>query len=674
MMNQPTPPAPRGRRQFLKNSALVVGATVLARPSQVLAFANRVIYLRGNVYTGADRPLKPIAKASISLYEATSAAPSLLGTATTTSTGAFTLPTSLLGPESDGIFYVTADVGLGVQLVSVLGPVLPASVVINELTTVAAGYSLAQFVSAGDVSGPEFALQLAAGMNDNLVSPLTGNSSSVLLSPPNGDQTNSLRSTRSLANILALYVRTRGLDVTTFFGLTTPPGGLPPVSFLQALSNLARFPQQNVSDIYDLTQSVQAYAPGLVTPPDTWTIVVKVNNTGSPRYPFGGPANIAFDAKGCAWITNNVVQGTPNSGVFNVVLQPNGQPANGSNGTPKSPLLGGGILGAGFGISIAADGTVWMGNYGWGSDAYIPSADGNGSVSQFSATGVPISPPQGYQGGPVRAQAVVPDADNNIWIASYGNDRIYVFLNGDPSNSIYFQEVENTAPFNIEMARDGTVWVTNSGGLSSDGPSSVARYALVDGQIVQLSIVTPGGDLSGLKGFQLDSFGQAWVASGNGNCICLFDETGALVDQFTGGGISAPWSTAVDGDDHVWVANFGPELAGNDFTQNRISKLAGSNPATRPPGLNAGDPISPPTGYTLPSGGDQVRLSNGLPMYGRGNTPSYSPLLRQTNIAIDQAGNVWAINNWKPSFDFDLANPGGDGICIFVGAAKPPVS
>ena len=44
---------------------------------------------------------------------------------------------------------------------------------------------------------------------------------------------------------------------------------------------------------------------------------------------------------------------------------------------------------------------------------------------------------------------------------------------------------------------------------------------------------------------------------------------------------------------------------------------------------------------------------------------------------IDRAGNVWSINNWKPLFAVDAgvdvaANPGGDGIVIFVGLASPP--
>ena len=52
--------------------------------------------------------------------------------------------------------------------------------------------------------------------------------------------------------------------------------------------------------------------------------------------------------------------------------------------------------------------------------------------------------------------------------------------------------------------------------------------------------------------------------------------------------------------------------------------------------------------------------------------------MRMTALAIDQAGDVWAINNWKPRFDLDISpitgNPGGDGICIFIGLAKPPAN
>ena len=111
---------------------------------------------------------------------------------------------------SSGVFYATADLGhrvqLGVDHRADPGPF----VTVNELTTVAAGYAMAQFTGTVAIGGPDFGLRIAAGMNDNLVSPATGESSEVRLASPNGDQTNSLRSTRALANLLALYVRNGG--------------------------------------------------------------------------------------------------------------------------------------------------------------------------------------------------------------------------------------------------------------------------------------------------------------------------------------------------------------------------------------------------------------------------------------------------------------------------------
>jgi hypothetical protein len=74
-----------------------------------------------------------------------------------------------------------------------------------------------------------------------------------------------------------------------------------------------------------------------------------------------------------------------------------------------------------------------------------------------------------------------------------------------------------------------------------------------------------------------------------------------------------------------------------------------------------------------------VLLHNGVPLYGYGQPPGppcFIPMMRQTAVVIDQAGNIWSINNWKPDFDIDTVggNPGGDGIIIFVGLAAPPTS
>ena len=647
---------------------LLAGAAVLLSADSVLSANPKS--LSGIVQTGGTSSSQALPNVHVSLFEATTGQPTMLGQATTDASGQFSI--RYTRGTSHSIFFVTADVGHGVEFVSILGPKLPSSVTLNELTTVAASYSMAQFLRSSVISGNSFGLQLAAGMNDNIVVAATGQSSAVLLSSPNADQTNSLRSTRSLANLLAACVQDPTVTAT-LFALTTPAGGSPPSNTAQSLANLARDPGQNVDGIYALTLLSDLYAPPLLTMPDAWTVTVKINDSGNdePDFLISGPGNLAFDQRGYAWVTNNTTQGSPNSCTFNLVFKPNGQPADGSNGTPRSPLTGGGILGAGFGVTVAPHGSVWFGNFGWGNpdcDWCFPTTNGNGSMSRFTLTGMPVSPPDAYQGGPVRAQGLASDADGNIWISSYDNNSLYVFLHGNPHHPVSFQQYEGSGPFDVALAPDGTAWVSNSGGLPfGENPRSVAKYALVNGVLERRFLRRLGQQLRGLS---VDSHGNAWVASQGNSRVYAIRPDGTKIGHFTGGGMDSPWDTAIDGEDNVWVANFGSlHLLTPPFT-GRLTKLWGVN---APPGHSVGEPISPARGYTVPSAGSEVLLHNGDPLYGQGAPPSFIPMMRQTAVVIDQAGNIWSVNNWKPDIDIDFGgNPGGDGIIIFVGLAPPP--
>jgi hypothetical protein len=653
---------------------LLTGTAIFLTANGVLSASPRS--LSGVVQTGGTSSSQPLPNVSVTLFEATTGQPTMLGQATTDASGRFSI--RYTRGTSHSIFFVTADVGEDVEFVTVLGPSLPTSVTINELTTVAASYSMAQFLRTGVISGNSFGLQLAAGMNDNIVAFATGQSSPVLLSSPNADQTNSLRSTRSLANLLAACVVDPSVTAR-LFDLTTPAGGSPPSNTAQALANLARDPGQNVDRIFALTLLSDLYDPPLVTRPDAWTVTVKINDSGSeePDRLISGPGNIAFDKRGYAWVTNNTVQGTSCSGRFNLVFKPNGQPADGTNGTPLSPLTGGGVLGAGYGVTIDNH-SVWFGNFGWGnSDNCTPNpipspSPGNGSVSRFTLTGMPVSPPDAYQGGPVRAQGMAADADGNIWISSVGNNRVYVFKHGNPQQPVSFDQNFGSRPFDIAIAADGNAWVTNGFGPP---PATIAKYALVNGELVQQFRHLLGDQL---RGMSLDSHGNAWIASQGERAefvYALRAVDGSEIGHFNGGGIDHPWGMTVDGEDNVWVGNFGPLHPGSNFT-GRLTKLLGVN---APPGHNVGDPISPSTGYTVPSAGSEVLLHDGTPLYGYGHSPGppcFIPAMRCTDVNIDQAGNIWSINNWKPDFDIDTVgmNPGGDGIIIFVGLAPPPTT
>ena len=110
---------------------------------------------------------------------------------------------------------------------------------------------------------------------------------------------------------------------------------------------------------------------------------------------------------------------------------------------------------------------------------------------------------------------------------------------------------------------------------------------------------------------------------------------------FTGGGLPGPWAAAVDGNDNVWISNF----AGSSGADRAALRRAHRN---LPPGMKTGDQISPPGGY----------VGGGLQM--------------QTDIDIDPAGDVWAMNNWQ-DVESCYANPpealstrcGGQGVVVF---------
>jgi hypothetical protein len=135
----------------------------------------------------------------------------------------------------------------------------------------------------------------------------------------------------------------------------------------------------------------------------------------------------------------------------------------------------------------------------------------------------------------------------------------------------------------------------------------------------------------------------------NGGSVTVLrpDGTPYPGSPFKSGGLPGPWAVAVDGNDNIWISNFaGPSSP--------IVVLCGVHTEHCPPGVHTGGQISPPNGY----------VGGGLQML--------------TDIAIDPAGNVWAMNNWQ-NIDSCIGTPsealstrcGGQGVVIFYGMAKP---
>jgi hypothetical protein len=102
---------------------------------------------------------------------------------------------------------------------------------------------------------------------------------------------------------------------------------------------------------------------------------------------------------------------------------------------PGSPYFGGGLSGAGFGISIAPNGLIWVGNFGFaGTACPLPPAN---SVSVLLPNGIALSRDEGLTAGPISwPQSTVPDRQGNIWIANCAADSVTLYPKGLPRKAV----------------------------------------------------------------------------------------------------------------------------------------------------------------------------------------------------------------------------------------------
>jgi len=566
---------------------------------------------------------------------------------------------------------------LNVRLAMMLGrlPVV-SNVVINERTTVAAAYAMAQFFVPGGIDGTYPGLQNAADISQNLADPSDGGIADMLGSFPNGLSTSTLSTFNSLSNIIGACVNSDA-GCIELFDLATPPGGTAPTNTLDSAVNIAHFPWQNVIELFALSEEQDLYTPALLTTENitAWILALRYVGNGME---LNGPGNIAFDKDGNAWIINNYVfdlnpldpEGNVCGDTHLHRFTPTGQDA------PGAPYQGGGLYGAGYGITLDPDGNVWVGNFGFqGANCPLELMALSKSVSKFSGDGEALSPdatddnPGGFMGAGEtinQPQGTVSDKEGNIWIANCNGRSITQFPGGDPDLAFEIAPVDETdtellmRPFDIAIDTNGNAWV------SSNGNNSLYQFDK-EGNILNFLTGTDAED-AGIKlpmGVATDTLGNVWVSNsgivriacdgqdfpgffelvaltlapgfmGENASVTMIDSDGNPSGPFKGGGLIAPWGMAIDGNNNVWTSN---------FQGRRISQICGAEPENCPAGFETGDPISPEGGYF------------------------FDGLTRSTAVEIDPSGNVWATNNWE--IFAVLQNPGGNAVVVYIGLAKP---
>jgi streptogramin lyase len=599
----------------------------------------------GTVTAGAS----PVAGAFVTLYRAGSAGDGrgavAIAHARTDASGAFSISAPVT--TAPGVLYYVATGGSAgkgansaIALAAVSVPNAPrAAVSIDELSTVGFAYALAQF---SDASGTKVGASAtnAAGLHNaamldavKLVDPASGKPAAFWPSgnacgttaPPENCQ--GLTLMNSLANALAACDTSGSAHSAACTALRRATDAPANASGLAALHALVMDPGLDPSGVYKVASQGTAYKPALTAVPPAWTLMLKFVGNG---HEFDGPGNVAIDANGNLWITNNYIYNSDRkvpacAGEELLELTPLGDDA------PGAPFTGGGISGAGWGIAFDKRGFMWVGDFGFKGAGCSNPPPAN-AVSLFSDSGKALSPGAGYTNGNLSGvQGIALDNAGNLWMANNDNNSITVYAGGNPKKARNLTFPTMLKPFGLEVDDGQRIWI--SGVLS--GNVTVLDN---DGTQASFSPVALGKGTRPL-GLAIDRDGNAWVPESGGGAIAVITPNGKpwKNSPVTGGGIATPWGVAVDGNDNVWVADF----TGKDP---RVSEICGVR-GTCPNGIAPGKPISPATGYA-------------------------SPLLqRLTAVTIDASGNVWAADNWLPKPI--PTNPGGDGMVLFVGLAGP---
>ncbi|MBX3381055.1 MAG: hypothetical protein KF805_13255 [Phycisphaeraceae bacterium] len=617
--------------------------------AQLRANATPGAVLVGRVQSGS----LPIGNSLVTLYVAGSqkgTGAQAIAQARADSNGFFAL--RFAEPENRGIVYYAVAEGPipTIRLATVLGtPPLVKAITINERTTVATACAMAQFIDGSSIGGKGPGLQNASLTVRNLVNLHNGDVGRVLGTKPNGSYTTTMAMFNSLANAIAGGVR--GLNTAVLFAVATPPGGPVPTNTLDAAINIAHNSWRHPVALFALSQATEPYTPALESAPITWALALKYTGNG---HEFDGPGAIAFDAQGNAWINNNYgfrnnhSRKTCGSKVLSR-LTPSGEDY------PGAPYNGfsAGVDGAGFGMAVDPFGRAWVGNFGFfGSTCPCQFAPLGNSVSLFTATGIPVSPSTGYTQGCIAGpQSTVSDHGGSIWMANSCGGSVTRYAGGNPNDNWIFDVTSNqlvddclgitdVKPFGIALDHASNAWVSLNGQDSA---------VLLSPTGVQLARAASDSQIKAPLGIAIDSVGDVYVSNsaiihvpcyecGDNDesifgpllpdldhaSVSKLSSTGATLARFTGGGIFIPWGIAVDGDDNVWVANFGG---------NRVSAFQSD-----------GTPIAP-FGFHSDA------------------------ILRVTGVSIDPSGNVWLANNWLTVPV--QTNPGGDGVVVVIGIAAP---
>ena len=610
---------------------------------------------------------KPLKEAQIILWKATEkSAPEKMQEKTSGDAGDFSF-SDIKDLEGQGSFYITAQdpSNKAAALMSVIGSELIPKVTINELTTVASIFTHSRFMDGSLIQGSSLlGLKVAAKNVPNLVDLATGLWGEAVLDGLNLTINATLARLNTLASLITLCATNGDSEwQEEFFKLTQREGFKRPTNAIEAMSGIALAPWENTKELFALFEKgyfgkskrlkeVTPISPYLFYAPPDFSLMLRFSEGG-----IYSPGKLYLDGESSLWTGMNWLAGSQSSVSKNLG---GGTAKLSSSGKTLSPHVYGfsEVVGVGWGTAVVGN-SVWIAGLG-------------GSIAIFDLDGNIITPPSAF---PLKKEAgnlmgIGVSENSDVWVADGTKNQLFYFKEGAVKEQKRVTPPGLKSPFGIAIDANDHVWVSNS--LSN----TVVRFLAKDPS--QVTTYTVGHSA---RGIALDSKGNLWVASllspdmpmahipdgqsimkqfqyeakhmskalknsgKNTGVINRIHAEGSnpVSSGYTGeGAVNVPWGLAIDGNDDVWIANFGGE------------------------------------GVVVMKGAD----TKGSPQLKEGDAIHHFQcgcIQKVTDVAVDPAGNVWAANNWN-HLDAALADTflpristqgGGNGVTIIYGVAAP---
>jgi hypothetical protein len=505
-----------------------------------------------------------------------------------------------------------------------------STVEINEVTTAATAFALAQFftptlgIGSPNSFGTDPADLFNFSQSNQSTIPMLVDISSGTVNPNTPNLTIEAAKLNSIANTLAACVNDSSatpIDPTTFancntlFANTTPPGGTTPTNTLQAAVQMARFPYQNVPALYDLASSTAPFV-GLTKAPTDWTLAVSYTSTNYALSIAGTPTSstsstIDIDGAGRVWFPSTLSGHTGLAYFDPATATFNGPYITGVFTQPQYVAINNG------GIVYISD--VASPNFGAANAAFPATAFETAPVYEANVLG-----------------PLAGDGNGNMLFSYIDASTGAPYFAGFIGNDLEYSGIAFTyPPTGLTALNPNSVFATTSGSSTPCAAETLRTPSGGGALFDQVDIATTGHCTSGGAAYAFQAFDELSATSSvNGFCSAASSLCQSSTQAF-----NLPQGIATDGHGNEWVANSGN---GSVFT---FGSLIASTPYQQ----------TTPAPY--------------LHDAANGNTMS-----RPYAIAIDGSGNVWLANAGCVTTSATPCVPGPFVLSELIGAAGPTIT